>query len=118
MRLRSFVLRFLCWFSLAVWVGGFTFYSTVVIEGLPDAIGRTETGSITQRVTDAINATGVAALAVWWLAVVVERSTGPPRIRRARLALLAASTGILVFLVILHQVMDRRLESGSLRGFY
>src|SRR3954463_14800253 len=99
MRLLSFVLRFLCWFSLAVWVGGFTFYSTVVIEVLHDAIGRTETGFITRRVTDAINATGVAALAVWWLAVVVERSTGSPRIRRARLVLMTASSGILVFLL-------------------
>src|SRR4051812_46108608 len=112
MRLRSLVLRFLCWLSLAVWVGGFTFYSAVVIPALHDAMGSTETGFVTQRVTDAINATGAAALAIWWLAAGVERSAGSTRIRRARLMLLAASTGILVFLVILHLIMDRRLESG------
>ena len=43
MRLRSFVLRFLCWLSLAVWVGGFTFHSGVVIPVLHDATGSTET---------------------------------------------------------------------------
>src|SRR4051812_48761340 len=107
MRLRSLVLRFLCWLSLAVWVGGFTFYSVVVIPVLHDAMGSLETGYITQRVTDAINAAGALALALWWLAAGVERSTGSARDRRARLMLLAVSTGTLAFLVILHRVMDR-----------
>ena len=54
--MRVLVLRFLCLLSLSVWVGGFMFYSAVVIPVLHEAMGRLDTGFVTQKVTNAINA--------------------------------------------------------------
>jgi hypothetical protein len=112
------LLRFICLFSLSIWLGGFTFYSAVVIPILHRSLGVGQTGPITQRVTDFINAAGGVTVILWWLSAWVERSANPAIARRARLALLAGSTITLLVLVFLHQVMDRRLESSGLSGFY
>jgi len=116
--MRLLVLRFLCLFSLSVWVGGFTFYSAVVIPVLHESLGSLDTGYVTQRVTDYINAAGVVAVVLWWLSAWVDRSAGPALVKWARLGFLAATTITLLGLIGLHRVMDSRLESGSLRGFY
>jgi Domain of unknown function (DUF4149) len=116
--MRLLVLRFLCLFSLAVWVGGFTFYSAVVIPVLHESLGSLDTGYITQRVTDYLNAAGGVTLALWWLAAWFDRSAKPDLARHLRLWFLVATTIILLALVGLHDLMDQRLGSGSLRGFY
>ncbi len=116
--MRLLALRFLCLFSLSVWVGGFTFYGAVVIPILHESLGSLDTGYVTQRVTDYLNAAGGVAVVLWWLAAWVDRPSGPALAGRARLGLLAATTLILVGLIVLHRIMDLRLESGSLRGFY
>lgn len=116
--MRLLVLRFLCLFSLSVWVGGFTFYSAVVIPVLHESLGSLETGYVTQQVTDYLNAVGGVAVALWWLAAFADRSAGSVSARRARLGLLAATTVLLLGQLGLHRVMDGRLESGGLRGFY
>jgi hypothetical protein len=116
--MRLLVLRFLCLFSLSVWVGGFTFYSAVVIPVLHESLGSLDTGFITQRVTDFINAAGGVTVALWWLAARVDRSAKPALAGRTRLVLLAATTIILLVLIGLHDLMDERLEAGTLRGFY
>ena len=118
MTTRLLALRWLALVSLSVWFGGFTFYSAIVIPALHDAMGGVEAGRVTGEVSNSLNAFGVGAVAAWWWLAAVERSTGDRRARRARVALLAATTAILLGLVALHPVMDARLESGSLRGFY
>lgn len=118
MPLRSLALRVLCLLGLSVWMGGFTFYSAVVIPVLHESLGSLDTGFVTQQVTDYLNYIGVGAVLVWWTAAGVERRDGPARVRAVRLLLLAATTLILVGLMALHRVMDGRLETGSLRGFY
>ncbi len=118
MRLLSLSLRFLCLLALSVWMGGFTFYGAVVIPVLHDTLGSLDTGYDTQRVTDYLNAIGVGAVLTWWVAAWAERSVGSPRSRRTRLALLVATTTTLLGLIVLHRVMDGRLETGNLRGFY
>jgi hypothetical protein len=118
MNARLLVLRWIALVALSVWVGGFTFCSAVVIPTLHDVLGSLETGSVTREVTDALNLAGVVALASWWVLVVSERSLGPARARRWRVGLLTADTASLIGLFALHRVMDRRLDSGSLRGFY
>jgi hypothetical protein len=118
MPLRSFALAFLCLLTWALWVGGFTFYSAAVIPVLHDRMDSIYAGAITQRVTDSLNCVGVAAVAVWWFAALARRSAGPRRFRRIGLGLLAATTVLLVFLIVLHRVMDHQLESDSLGGFY
>src|SRR5262245_29351088 len=116
MAARLLILRWIALVALSVWVGGFTFYSAVVIPILHDVLGSLGTGSVTREVTDALNLAGVVALASLWVLVVSERSLGPARVRRWRVGLLTADTTILIGLFALHRVMDRRLDSGSLRG--
>jgi Domain of unknown function (DUF4149) len=118
MLLRSIALRFLCSLTLAIWVGGFTFYGAAVIPILHDEIDSFQAGGITRRVTNVLNAVGVATLAVWSLAAWFERSVESALVRRVRLGLLATTLVLLLFLMILHGIMDERLEAGSLRGFY
>jgi hypothetical protein len=118
MALRDLGLRFLCLLTLAVWVGGFTFYSSVVIRALHASLGSMETGYVTQQVTDYLNAIGVATVTVWAFTAWVERSVGSRRARLTRLVLLATTSGLLLALILLHRVMDLRLDTGGLRGFY
>ena len=118
MPLRSLALRVLCLLGLSVWMGGFTFYSAVVIPVLHESLGSLDTGFVTQQVTDYLNYIGVGVVLVWWVAASVERREGTARVRAVRLLLLAATTLILVGLIALHRFMDGRLETGGLRGFY
>ncbi|HEV3163322.1 MAG TPA: DUF4149 domain-containing protein [Isosphaeraceae bacterium] len=115
---RLLSLRFLCLASLAVWVGGFTFYGAFVIPILHDEMESLQAGGITQRVTDVLNAVGAATLAVWWFAAWVERSVGSRATRRARVLLLITTSTILTFLCWLHIVMDHKLENAELSSFY
>src|SRR5689334_7776020 len=107
MSLPSLALRFACLLGLVVWVGGFTFYSGVVIPILHDLFGVTEAAEVTRRATDAINLAGLIALAFWWSSTAVERREGPAQLRRARDGLLVATSVLWLILVALHRVMDR-----------
>lgn len=98
--------------GLALWLGGFTFYSGAVIPILHDELDSLRTGTITQQATDRLNLIGGTTLAVWW-ASRLHRGLRGWGLRR-----LAASTALLIVLVALHEVMDRRLDEGRLRGFY
>jgi hypothetical protein len=121
-RLRSLSLLTVRWAALAgltVWLGGFTFYSAVVIPLLHDELGGPDAGAITGKVTDPLNAFGVAAVAAWWVMTAFEgRAAGSAPARAIRRALLALTTAILLGLIALHPVLDARLASGSMRDFY
>ncbi len=116
------VLRFAAMLGLAVWYGGFVFYSAVVLPVLHETWDSLEVGlTITPTVTDRLNAIGVGVLALWALLAIIEAN----RVRRDRRrvawlrdALIVASTVLLATLMGLHRVMDAWLEAGSLNGFY
>jgi len=112
------LVRWLALVGMTVWLGGFTFYSAVVLPILHDELGSLEAGRITGNVANALNASGVGALLAWWLLAWEERSIGEPRARRVRAALLGTTTAILAGLAALHPVLDARLEAGSMRSFY
>jgi hypothetical protein len=118
MRIRGLLLRWLALMALAVWFGGFTFYSAAVLPVLHEVMGSLEAGSVTREVTDTLNLAGASALSGWWVLAGAEWRLGRPGARRLRLGLLTADTAILIGLFALHPVMDRRLDTGSLRGFY
>jgi Domain of unknown function (DUF4149) len=114
---RDLLLRWLALTAMAFWLGGFTFYSAFVIPILHDTMGGHDAGVVTGRVTNPLNVIGVVTIALWWLMVAVER----PSTRWAtwiRVGLLVVSTAILVGLILLHPIMDARLESGAMTGFY
>lgn len=58
------VARYFAAASLAVWIGGLTFYALVVIPAGNDLVGGINQGLITQRVTGWLNLIGLASLAV------------------------------------------------------
>ena len=60
MRTWTIILRWLFLVALSIYIGGFTFYSAVVIPILHDRLESSlETGLITQRVTDMLNLLGI-----------------------------------------------------------
>src|SRR4051794_2338355 len=116
MSFRDFWRPTVRWFALvgmSVWLGGFTFYSAVVLPILHDEMGSLESGRVTGEVANSLNAIGAGAVAAWWVLVWVERSVGERWARRIRAGLLGVTTAILVGLAALHPVMDARLEAGS-----
>ena len=111
-------LRWAALVGLTFWLGGFTFYSAVVIPILHDEMGGLESGRITGMASNSLNAVGVAAVVIWWVLFWFERSSGDRAARRVRVGLLGLTTAILVVLIALHPVMDDRLDSASMRSFH
>jgi hypothetical protein len=118
MTTRLLILRWVGLVALSVWFGGFTFYGAVVIPVLHDAMESVKAGNVTRQVTDALNTIGVGTLVWWWGLAWSERTMGSRWASRTRLGLLGLNSAILGGLIVLHQVMDQRLDAGSLRGFY
>jgi hypothetical protein len=112
------ILRPLFLVALSIYIGGFTFYSAVVIPILHDRLESSfETGLVTQRVTDALNALGGVTLVLGWCAfglTVVCRG----RVSRWQWWALVTSSICLVVLVVLHRVLDQKLATASLAAFY
>ncbi len=118
---RLSVLRLLALWSMVFWLGGFTFYAAVVIPVLHDQLGSPlETGLVTRRVTDVLNAAGFVTIVLAWTLFRMEPER--PSVRSARRrwsgAALAATTVCLLCLVLLHRVLDQMLDGGGLSGFY
>jgi len=113
--------RALLVWSMAFWLGGFTFYSAVVIPILHDQLGGAlEAGLVTQRVTDFLNYLGLLVITLGWASVLAELGWQLPLKANsaAGLLLLAATSACLFFLLWLHVSLDRMLEMDSFSGFY
>jgi hypothetical protein len=107
--------------ALATWWGGFTIYSAVVIPILHDHLGSPlDVGLITRQVTRALNLIGALTLPAGWWLLGRPRRGAPARGRadRWRRWPLAISTACLAVLLALHAVLDRKLDTGRLAGFY
>jgi hypothetical protein len=121
MTIRTRMLRLLFLMALTTYVGGFTFYSVVVIPILHDRLGSALlAGLVTQRVTNALNLLGVATLCLGWCVYCVgalHRLRGDALSRWDFLPLVISSI-CLVILLVLHRLLDRKLETSSLAGFY
>jgi hypothetical protein len=107
--------------ALAIYFGGFTFYSAFVIPILHDRLPSSlEAGRVTGRVTTALNAVGAVTLALGWCllaSLVAGRGRGDRAIPR-QFWTLSISSICLGVLVALHGVLDRKLGSDALDGFY
>jgi hypothetical protein len=121
MPIRTVLLRTLALWSLAFWLGGFTFYSAVVIPVLHDRLGSSlETGLVTQRVTDTLNLLGIATITLGWLVMVFKGPYQPSASGSKTVAAgsLAVTTVCLAILIALHRVLDRRVDAVDWKGFY
>jgi len=112
------IFRWLALVSMTVWLGGFTFYSSVVIPILHEEMGGIESGMITGQVSNYLNVFGVGAVVCWAILAGMERSIGECWAFWIRVFLLVVTGAILTGLIALHPVMDRRLETGELSHFY
>jgi len=105
------VRRFLFVQAVAFWIGGFTFYGSVVIPiGIKVLGGHVRQGFITQQVTGWLNLAGLVALPILlWNALAVWSTRG----RWVRWTL-AATWGFMaavqVELFLLHPALDRLLD--------
>jgi hypothetical protein len=106
--------RFLVVCGLALWMGGFTFYSSFAIPEATEVLGgHRVTGFITQRVTSSLNLCGAIALAIllwnilsgWRVASGLERKW-----LVSTWALLVAG---LVALFVLHPLLDAKLDPAT-----
>jgi hypothetical protein len=112
------ILRLLFLVALSIYIGGFTFYSAVVIPILHDRLKSSfEAGLVTQRVTNALNALGGVTLLLGWCALGLTVACRG-RVSRWQSCALLTSSVCLVVLVVLHRVMDEKLATASLAGFY
>jgi hypothetical protein len=121
MSITTLLARMLALWALAFWLGGFTFYSAVVIPILHDRLGSSlEAGLVTQRVTDALNLLGVATIILGWLVTLVKDPDQGPGATGRRWApvALTVTTACLAILIALHRVLDLRLDAAEMTGFY
>jgi hypothetical protein len=119
--IANLLLRLFYLVALSIWVGGFTFYGAVVIPVLHDHLGSPlDVGLITRQVTDVLNVIGGTTLVAGWLLTRSQRRSGTDgsRVDRRWYGSLGVSTVCLAVLLALHAVMDRKLETGRLAGFY
>src|SRR5947209_926968 len=113
--------RFVAVWTLAIWLGGFTFYAAAVIPVLHDQLGGAlESGLVTQRVTIDLNLLGVATVVIGLVLAMFERASGwrGPFRSKVSLGLLASTALCLLALFVLHPMLDRRLEAGEMAAFY
>ena len=121
MNLRFLIIpcfRFLAVVGMTFWLGGFTFYSAIVIPILHDEMGGLESGMITGQVSNYLNVFGVAAVVSWWTLLCVERSERDRGARWLRVGLLILTSAVLAGLITLHPVLDAKLDTGEMRAFY
>lgn len=108
------VRRSLFVWAVAFWLGGFMFYSLVVVDAGATALkSHRKQGFVTQRVTDRLNVAGAVALPVLlWNVAGVWRFRGSV----ARVLLVATwvvMAAVQVELFALHHVMDRLLDASA-----
>ncbi len=115
----AFALRSLARIAFAIWFGGFTFYAAVVVPDLHETFGGMETGEISRRVSVVLNAVGLAAVALGWAVVALDRDIRSGWRGKVRIGLLAVTSLLLFALIVLHRDMGSRLDSGDgLRAFH
>lgn len=103
--------RYVVIFLFAVWFGGFTFYSVVVVPtGHRVLRNKVRQGFITQQVTNKLNALGVVTLvALAWQVVAVRRAKSRRWFRVAAISWTALAV-TLAALLWLHPQMDALLD--------
>jgi hypothetical protein len=102
--------RYLVLLTLLFWQGGFTFYAAVVVPIGAEVLGSAEAqGWVTRRVTDWLNLSGLAAVAVlsWDVAACRDPDARRRRLRWLALGLLAATLAVLFGL---HPRLDALLD--------
>jgi hypothetical protein len=113
-KLSAAIRRFLVASALGLWLGGFTFYSAVVIHVGTDVLGdHRQVGFITQRVSNCLNLIGAIALVLMLWNMAAMWATAARWKRAALGATWVFMTVSLAALVVLHRSLDGVLDAGS-----
>jgi hypothetical protein len=110
--------------AIAVWIGGFTFYTAVVIHTGHKVFGsRVEVGFLTQQVTRWLNIIGVVALLVFLWNIGASWNGAGAALRWALLLTWSIVVVIQVWLFCLHPMVDSTLNAQThfildSEGFY
>lgn len=112
--------RFLVVAALAVWMGGFTFYSSFAIPAATDLLGgHRAAGFITQRVTQSLNLCGVVALVILGWNLIAGWRSSSSRQQKWLTGLLAFLIAGEIALIVLHPLLDAKVDAATqqiLRG--
>lgn len=101
-RLRQYV----SFLALAIWLGGLTFYSLIVVPTGAEVVGRVEQGFVTSAVTVKLNWLGVATSSVLLWDLIRVRS----RLQWGTWLVLVV---LQIVLILLHPCLDQLLDFGS-----
>jgi hypothetical protein len=116
------VVRFVTILALAVWFGGFTFYSTAVIDTSQKVLhSQLRAGLITQQVTNWLNLISVPALAICGWNWFTQRKSERKFWVRVLGAALACMVLFQLALFPLHRILDARIvgrEVADEGGFF
>lgn len=103
--------RVLLMVALAVWFGGFTFYTSVVVPIGTDVLGSSRTqGFVTQQVTHVLNIIGGFALAIGLIDLFVERARRSVRVTTFLSVILLLLIVLWIALLFVHPMLDLMLE--------
>lgn len=106
--------RFLVVAGLAVWMGGFTFYSSFAIPAATELLGgHRQAGFITQRVTGPLNVCGAITLAILLWNVIAGWRVASHRERGWLAGTLAFLIAAEIALFVLHPLLDAKLDVAS-----
>jgi hypothetical protein len=106
--------RFLVLAALMFWLGGFTFYASVVVPVGQQALGsHMRQGLVTRQVTNYLNLSGAVALLLLVLDLTAAREAA--WVRRLRWLMWLGMAGTLVVLVWLHPQIDQYVDVKSRR---
>jgi hypothetical protein len=109
------VRRFLVIAALMFWLGGFTFYSAVVVHVGHQVLGsQLDQGLVTQSVTNYLNLGGLVAVVLWAWDIARTRNCSV-RLRRVRWAIWGVLASTLGLLAWLHLKLDEHIVTDSPR---
>lgn len=67
MRVSVLLLAIGCMVSMALWLGGFTFYAGIVIPIMHEEFDSITGSAVTRRTTVQLNRIGIGTLVFWWI---------------------------------------------------
>lgn len=114
-RVMTLLRRLLVLVALMFWLGGFTFYASVVVPIGADVLGSAaEQGWITRQVTLWLNVSGGVTLVLWAWDLAAEPSS-PHALQRLRWLLWLVLLGTLLALLWLHGLLEQHLDPEARR---
>lgn len=105
------VLRILLLAAFAVWFGGFTFYTAVVVPVGTDVLGSSRTqGFVTQQVTQILNFVGGVTLTLGVVDLFISRRLRTRKTNGTLAIVLTVLVLTWIALLVVHPLLDRMLE--------